>query len=351
METEDRKSVIGRKAKGARSDFDARVMSPSKSLRLALAKVADKMFGLAVTVATVEQVKIAQTEIQKTMSKDSLLLLLDGAAGARGAVAIDAQLLTALIEVQTMGKVRAAAADPRPYTRTDAAIVAPLLDAVMARYDAQLAADDPDHVERGFRFGDMMEDARTLALALEAPDFDMFRLTLDIGEGAKTGLLVLMLPHLSAPVATPGAGEAGGKPAFNMEKSALEAQVPMDAVLTRLRLPLNKICALEPGALLPLPADCLAKTQLVASGGHVVARVKLGQMNGLRAVRFVAPVPVEEAATKAAAAATGGAQDILEGTARSVPDARPVAPGTPGGDLTLVDVSGNMPHADLPENV
>lgn len=288
MATDDKKSIIHRKAMDGRDEFDARVMSPSKALRLALAKIAAKMYGMAITVTMVQQVKISNKDIQKEAGEDGLLVLLDGASGARGAAKLDFQFLTALIEMQTTGKVRQIEAEERPVTRTDAAIAAPLLDAVFMRFDDQLAENDPHFKPLEFRFGDKMEDARALSLALEEPEFDLYRLTLDLEDGAKTGQLVLMLPHRPT-MAKP---EAPGKPHRasghqTLEKNAMEAQVVLDAVLAQLKVPLKDVCKFEPGMVLPLGRDCLKKTELTAVDGKVIARVRMGQMNGMRAVLFL----------------------------------------------------------------
>lgn len=333
MATEAQNSVIQRKAMGARDEFDARVMSPAKSLRLAVAKKAASMLGMAVTVTMVQQLKLFNKDIQEEAGKDALLLLLDGAAGRRGAAKIDQQFLTALIEMQTMGAVRRAEADTRPVTRTDAAIVAPLLNAVLERYDDQLAEARPEFEKENYRFGDMIEDARALSLALEAPEFDLYRLTLDIDDGAKTGLLTLMLPHREIARAVEKTGKQKNGGSANLEKNALEAQVAIDAVLARLKMPLNKVCKLAPDMVLPLDAACLKETQLVAGDGQVIARVRLGQMNGMRAVMCVAPVTAgqEDAPGEAGAAASGREpteppsmpvmpDDVLEGEAHLVPD-------------------------------
>lgn len=317
---------------GGRDEFDARVMSPSKALRLALAKVSANMFGLAVTVTTVQQVKLANKDIQAEAGDDGLLLLLDGAAGARGAAKVDCQFLTALIEVQTTGKVRRTEAEERPVTRTDAAIAAPLLDAVLGRYDDQMADAMPDYEKENYRFGDMIEDARALALALESPEFDLYRLTLDIDDGAKTGVLTLLLPHreVQRDAETPGEVRKGG--AVSLAKNALEAQVAIQAVLARLKMPLKNICDLSPGMVLSLESGCLKDAELVASDGQIVARVRLGQMNGMRAVMCIAPpdaeadevgdedsADAEERVVKKPVPKVTKRDDVFEGHAEPVP--------------------------------
>lgn len=369
MGTDTKDSIIHRKAIGARNEFDARVMSPSKALRVSLAKVADKMFGMALTVTTVEQRLLGHGDLRQEVGDDGLLLLLDGADGARGAVKVDPQFLTALIEVQTMGAVRRVEAQARRVTRTDAAIVAPLMDALLRRYDEQLLAEDPTYREENFRFGDMIEDARTLSLALEAPEYDLYRLTLDVEDGAKTGVLTLLMPHRKEEKPTDVAGEVRGG-SVSLEQNALEAQVAMDAVLARIRMPLKDICALSAGALIPLETGCLAKAELVASGGHVVARVRMGQLNGMRAVRVVAQADVDAAPAADAPEAkntprheapAAPGNDVLEGVAHPVDAPAPVqgAPdvGAPASkedlstaDLMIAASPAGSPAADQRED-
>ena len=355
MAKADEKSVIHRKAMGARSDFDARVMSPAKALRLALAKAADKLFDLALTVTMVEQQARAHGKLQKDVGDDGLLVLLDGAGGARGALKVDIQVLAALIEVQTMNTVRKVVADPRPVTPTDAAIVSPLVNAMLDGFDEQLKAAAPEYEKQAFRFGDMFEDARTMAMALEAPEYDVYRLTLDIEEGAKTGVLTLILPQLAKIMPDNKAAKSGAAGDIKLEKSALEAPVALDTVLARISLPLKKICELAPGMQLPIDGESLKRAELVASGGQVIAKVRMGQVNGWRAVRLdqagAARADINDgldsrkSRTPAPSAELPeGYDDVLDGLAELVPS------GSEAADLQGNDAESEAPGADdLPE--
>ncbi len=288
MASQGKNSILHRKTLGGRLDFDARVMTPSKALRLALAKSADKLFDLVLTVTLVEQVALTQGKIRDVAGNDGLLIMLDGAGGACGAAKFDMQMLAGLIEVQTMGFVHKAEAKPRPVTDTDAAMVAPMTDAVMQGYDAELSEAMPGYQPQGFRFGDRVEDGRALSLILDAQGYDLFRLNVDLGEGAKTGVLTLILPvqpQMKHTQEAPGA-QAGARHGF--KGNTLDAPVTMDAVVARIRMPLNEVCKLAIGSVLPVPAESFSKTELVAAGNHVVAEVLLGQMSGLKAVRFAA---------------------------------------------------------------
>lgn len=282
-------SVLHRKTQVAREDFDARGMSPSKALRLALSKAADGLLGLAVTVSTVEQVKLPQTAIESDIANTGLLVLLDGAHGRRGALMMDQSFLSALIEVQTMGHVRKAEAQDRPLTRTDAAIAAPLIDEMLRLFDSQMDDATAAHTPAEFRFGDMIEDTRTLALAMDKPDYDRFRITADLGQGAKTGVLDILLPK-----APPRAPEARHAPELaedtdTLQGSAMNAPVVLNAVMARISMPLDQICNLKEGEVMTISREAISDLQLLGADNHLVASVKLGQVNGWRAVRLLAP--------------------------------------------------------------
>lgn len=295
MASQDNNSVIHRKARPARDGCESRAMSSAKALRLALARAADTLFDLALTVATVEQQPATLGQLDAALHEDGLILLLDGSGGARGAVCLDQQMMAALIEVQTTGRVRKGTAQPRPATRTDAAMMAPLVDALMAGIDAEMGAEVDGYQPRGLGFGDRVEDLRSLALTLDAPDYDHFRVTVDLGPGAKTGQLDLLLPVRAEPRTTPAAARRHARDTAEMGDVVLGAPVVLDAVLARLTLPLREACAFEAGQILPLDHETLTATRLVATGGHLVAEARLGQVNGWRALRLVsapaAPLP------------------------------------------------------------
>ncbi len=327
MGSQDHSSVIQRMAQAARDGSDSRQMTPVKALRLALARAADTLLGLGLTVATVEQIRVPLAEVGHSLGGGGLLVLLEGAGGARGALCLDSQFLAGLIEVQTTGAVRPGMARPRAATRTDAAMVAPLIDAVLADFEGQLAQDPDAPPARHFAFGDMVEDMRGLLLLLVAPDFELLRLTVDLGPGAKTGRLDLLLPVI-APPARATAGQTASatiEPPAHLDQVVSKAPVVLDAVMARLRLPLRDILALKPGDLLPLPRESLSETQLVGTRGHLVATAELGQMNGVRALRLIAgaasplPDPPDPVAEPAPVAARSG-PDLLPVEARTLTD-------------------------------
>lgn len=287
--------VIPRKVRVGREEYQARAMSPAKALRLALAQASDAQFDLPLVVTTVEQEEISQTALGVEFGS-GLMVLLDGPKGARGAVRMDEVFLTALIEVQTMGRITGRDAGGRALTRTDAAIAAPLIDAALERAETQLREEVPDHWAGGYRFGVMMEDARGMTLALDAAAFHVFRMTVELGGEGFPGTLAFLLPVPEAPPPPADTGQ-GARQTRTLEQSAMAAPVCLEAVLSRVTLPLTQLCGLVAGDLVPFQVDGGLQVQLEASRKHVVAHGRLGQTNGTRAVRLApegddpAPIP------------------------------------------------------------
>jgi flagellar motor switch protein FliM len=336
-ESADSASVIHRKAKVARDEFDAREMSPSKALRLALAKAASAQFELPLVVRMVEHETVALTGIEPLAGDDGLLILLDGLDGPPGAIKLDLQFVMALIEVQLMGEVRQGDAKPRPFTPTDAAIVQPLMNAVLEGFAEQMNACERMPEAARFRFGDRVENGRALALALWAPDYDLYRLNVDFGPGSKTGVMELILPE--RPPEPEAETQDGTALARKLEENAMNAPVMLDAVLAPLRLPLNEICDWAPGTVLKLSPETVTGARVIGAKGHKVAPATLGQLNGFRAVRMV--LKSESEGDMHERAEDTGGPAALEGVGRSS--------GEGAAPLDLPDAPALPDMADLPD--
>lgn len=100
----------------------------------------------------------------------------------------------------------------------------------------------------------------------------------------------------------------------------------MDAVLHRLVLPLSAAERLQPGDLIPLPVEALDSVELLAGDGAGVAGGRLGQINGMRAVRLAWP---EGARGGVAAEAQGAAPGLPAAEAAEPAAAAPVPAPAP----------------------
>jgi flagellar motor switch/type III secretory pathway protein FliN len=279
-----------RKLSGGKGGMTATGMSVLKALRLALARVADDLFDLPLAVIGGTQARVALDAVGGQFKDGQLLIVLDGPDGQTGAASVSLSLVVALIQQQTMGKVLTRPAEPRPFTATDAALCAPLLDKLFERAAVLVHSDADKASLKGLKFGALAEDARSLALALRAEKFRMLDLTLDIAVGQHQGGLMLILPEPA---------QSSGRPVQDRElASEVAAESPLmnvaaelTAVLCKIRMPVSELSALKPGDVLPLSRSRLNETSLVSVTGRVIAHGSLGQMGGNLAVRLAGSTP------------------------------------------------------------
>ncbi|WP_417743749.1 FliM/FliN family flagellar motor switch protein [Salipiger sp.] len=279
--------VLAQKASAARRALEARSMSPSKALRRALSRTADVLWDLALVTHGVEQAQLDQDGVVAALGGDALLILLDGPDGVPGVARIDRSVMTGLIEVQTILQVTQMPVEERPLTQTDAAMMAPLLDNALERFERYLEEHPLQPQIAGFRFGAMVEDSRAAGLLLDASGYRAFRVSLDLALGRRSGELALFLPDRADASAADESGAAGQEGPHEQKMKLLP--VHMDAVLHRLVLPLSAAEKLRPGDLIPLPPEALDGVELLAGDGSGVAGGRLGQINGMRAVRLAWP--------------------------------------------------------------
>ncbi|CUH82647.1 Type III flagellar switch regulator (C-ring) FliN C-term [Tropicibacter naphthalenivorans] len=321
-------------------------MSPSKALRRALSRTADLLWDLALVTQNVTIESLDQDGVVDSLGPQDLLLLMDGPDGTTGLAAIDREIMTGIIEVQTILQVTQIPIDPeRVLTPTDAAMMAPLLDGTLELMSGYLV-DHPLKAEiEGFKFGAMLEDARTASLLLDAHGYRAFRADMDLALGRRKGRLSIILPEVKKKAKKSGeeAGKAGPGP---YEELLSRVPARLDAVLTRIKLPLGRAGELKPGDVLTLPPDALDKVEVIAGRNQLVAKGRMGQQNGLRAVRLT--WPKRNGGAEMAAATAGAPADELPdiGGLPSLPDATPDFDkgGFDGGDAAgdLGDFGGDF---------
>ena len=211
-----------------------------------LARAARDALNLPVSVIGITQARMTQAALVGHVDGDRLLMLLDGEAAGAGVLSADRSCLAALIQQQTMGQVTAADPGDRPFTATDAAMVAPLADAMLARAAELSEAAADRQALGGLRFGARVADVRAMQLALDAERFRVFDLTLDFAGGVRQGALCLALPiaeevaGASAPPADPD----------RMARVAGAARAELRVVIGQLQLSLADLSGMRPGDVL-----------------------------------------------------------------------------------------------------
>lgn len=286
---------------------DVSSVSPSRALRLVLARVAEEMWGLGAVSQGIQMDVLDQETALSVLAGDQLILVLSSDTGDVGLALLSRSALTALIEVQTVGSVFDRPPEDRPYTTTDALMAWVYLDRVFAAF-RKLLGDSPFAAQvQGFRFETRAEDLRTAGLFLNSSQYHILTATVDFGPGLRTGDIQLVLPLRAAPSGPERQRTTGSADGAATGFDSLPANLRV--VLCRLSLPLSRACGLQPGELLTLPPDSLSKAELLTVQGKTVARGKLGQINGMRAIRLALPNPPPKPDTPAPSEeGTGDAQ-------------------------------------------
>ncbi|MGH1330599.1 MAG: FliM/FliN family flagellar motor switch protein [Paracoccaceae bacterium] len=281
-------TAMRRKAGEGRPAPEVQAMSAAKALRLSLARAAEEMAGLVISVKEFEELRMTLSALPESLPENALHTMIQAEDGATGLVSMDVQLIAGLIEQLTTGNVRHSEADTRAATPTDAIIASELIDRVLGLFEETVReAAVPPNVG-GYRYVAPFSEPRAIGLTLEDIRYRYYRLVLDLGGGAKTGVLLLMMP-LQRPRASAGAGgaaEARADWSEKLEQSVCGAEAPMTAVLHRMDMSLLEVMGLEVGALIPVPRKSLGKVRLEGADGALVSYARLGQSTGNRAVRI-----------------------------------------------------------------
>jgi flagellar motor switch protein FliM len=276
-------SVLERKALAQRQALGAGAVSVSRALGRSLSLAADALWALGLTTAVKSDEIVPTARAFSRLPDDQMLIVLEKEDGPCAIVGIDRALVTGVTEVQTLGKVTRFPLDQRPFTPTDAAMLAPLLDAALPRFSSMLAGQPDRTYLQGYGFGALVDDVQTAALALDVESCHVIRFDIALAQDQRSGQIVILFPEAVKPIDTVDAGACqSGK--YEAALQLVPAQ--MQAILTRIHIPLVKVQSLKPGDVLEISANALTSASLVVDGGHVAARGKMGQMNGFRAVRI-----------------------------------------------------------------
>jgi flagellar motor switch protein FliM len=188
----------------------------------------------------------------------------------------------------------------RKPTRTDASMVADMIDRALQELEAGLESD-PDLIwAGGFRYASFLDDPRPLGLLLEEEYYRVLQAELRLGNGARSGPVMLALPAEGrgrtpkpAPTATP-APVAAALFSKALNDQVMRTEADLAAVLHRFTVPLSYVMALQEGDLVPLSSAALDRIVLEGLDGRPLATGRLGQNRGMRAVRLAPQAMAEE---------------------------------------------------------
>lgn len=294
--------VIRRKLAAARAAAAEGGPGADRGWRLALARAARDVMKLPLDVTALRLTRGALAELLELPAERALFAVLEGPGEGMGLLSLAPAVLQGLIEVQTLGRVQSAPAAARRPTRTDAAMVAGLIDAALTGLEQTLAQEADLVWAGGFRYASFLDDPRPLGLLLDDCTYRILRAEVALAGGARSGEVILALPAEGRgalpDLAAAAPAEDDGGPAFTHALADRVAAAPavLQGVMARLVLPLSAVMALRPGEVLALPAAALDRISLEGIDGRRAGEGKLGQNRGMRALRLTVGSGAEPAA-------------------------------------------------------
>ena len=280
-------AVLRMKGVPANAADAADQVAVEKAFSLALARAARDEMALTLSLRDVRMGRRTLAELVEMLPEPALLAALDEGSGeATGCMLLDGAVMAGMVEALTTGAVTPGAA--RRPTRTDAALLAPVLDRALAGFE--LAASEAGVADwmRGFRFAATVDGARGLSLLLEDTLYRVLEGEVDLALGARGGPMMLAIPEGRAVggLALPPAQDGRFTEALVAQVAGAEARLV--AVLSRLSLPLGAVMGLQVGQEIALPRAEIGRIALEGMDGRKVGSGKLGRQGNLRAVRLAA---------------------------------------------------------------
>ena len=305
-------SVIRRKLAAARAAMTEGTPGADRGWRLALARAARDVMKLPLEVPALRLSRASLAELLEMPADRALFAVLEGPGEGMGLLVLSPPILQGLIEQQTLGRVQSHAAGPRKPTRTDAAMVAGLIDAALVGLEQALAQEADLIWAGGFRYASFLDDARPLGLLLEDFSYRVLKAEVSLAHGARMGEVLLALPAEGRGVlpsyAAPEPQEDSDAPAFAiaLAERVEGATAELQAALSRVTLPLATIMSLRVDQVLALPTAALDHISIEGLDGRPVGQARLGQNRGMRALRLTASPAQAKAGADAQAVGQSG---------------------------------------------
>jgi len=266
---------------------------------LALARAAQEEMGVPLRLSGFRVERRSLAELVEMLPEPALICALDEGAGeATGLAVLDAGLMAGMVEAMTTGAVTAVErgadrAGARRPTRTDAALLTPVLDRALTTLEAGAGEAGLTEWARGFRFAATVDGGRGVMLLLEDVPYRLMVAEVDLALGARAGPLLLAMPEgrVVGGAALPAPMDERFTEALAAQVAGAEAR--LEAVLARLSLPLGMVMSLQVGQEIALPRAEIGRIAVEGLDGRKVGAGKLGRQGNLRAVRLVAAEAVE----------------------------------------------------------
>lgn len=281
--------VLRRKIDHARQPMADGAPGADRGWRLALARATRDAMALDIEFRQLSVTRAGLAEVLDLAPLHALVALLDGPQGGLGVLMLGPSVTAGLIEMQTLGKLSVQPPPSRKPTRIDAAMVAGVVDRALAGLDQTLAEEADRIWAAGFRYASYLDEVRPLGLMLEEESYRILAAEVALGSSGRSGPVILVLPAVGRgerPEGLTGQGDTAPQFTAALAAQVEQAECRLDAVIGRLVLPIGRIMGLAVGDVLDLPQAGLDAITLETREGRRIARARLGQNRGMRALKI-----------------------------------------------------------------
>ena len=279
-------TLLRRKTRVQDNDVVANPLTSSRAVRLALVKAANDTIGLELSVSSVaDDVNLLDTMLEELPDDLMLIgLLHDGVLV--GFIGVDMQLRAAVLEIQTMGRIGRQPAEIRKVTGADRTLCDPMIACFIANLPQASLGTSIEGWVVDATIGDIIADKRAAGLLLVDQSYRVVQMNVDLSGTDRRGMLLIVLPPVTKPVATSSPAETPADWQDAFQTVINEAPSTLSAILHRFEVSLSTARGFKVGTVLPLPGCTVSSIRLVAADGYFVGAAKLGQSNGMRAVKL-----------------------------------------------------------------
>ena len=277
-------------------------LTPARAAANAAGRAAEKLYRLGLQPISVKTGALTLAELPEILPDPALLTIVQGPSDSVGVVALCPETVTALIEIQTLGRITKRPSDRRKLTRSDAMLCVDFVNALMSELATEMSAVEGYEGFAGYRYATYVDDPRPLALMLEDKAYRSLELHLRLGATDTRDARIFLalpdgqggpsryeVPKVARPAEAPAPAERRPQPDKRPESMAVavqDAPIELVGILCRRTIRLKDLRALQPGQLLPLPRVNLSMAQIETPDGQVLASGKFGEADGCHAIRL-----------------------------------------------------------------
>lgn len=267
--------------------------SDEMAMAKAFVRAGHEILGMRVRVLSASARTETGIEQLTPVFADHALCLAGRGNGETGVIALSLELVTAIVEKSATGEVGTRAIPDRAGTSVDAFLAEPLLRAMLENMSLVCSPDiRPWIAGVELAKAPSKTDDLEFQIAEGAHRVVMLRFQID---GAREGELVALIPQPCGsggrPGGTPTSGPNREDPAAGFRRKLLDSRTTLRADLISLDVPLAEFRNWTLGSEIQIPGEAIGAIRLTQNGDVDIAKGRLGQASGNRAVRLDLPSP------------------------------------------------------------